>query len=373
MAKGLGVKAGLAVGLLVLATLACSTVTAGLGGGGTSAEAYASGQAAYAAGNVEQALADLDAAIDRDPHLAEAFFMRGQVHYLRGEFDEALADATQAIDLGYAPAAEAYSARADIYRTLGDYTNSGADYGEAEQLDAKYFETYYSDRRHAYSQVIEQQPELAPAFAARGLLDVYLQDYDQALLDYDAAIELGFEPLDSAYRGRAVTYYSLRNYSAALKAYGEAIALQPDQALNYEFRAYVYQRLGEFDKALADYEASIAADPNMAVSHNNRCWFGSLLGHAAEVMDSCEKAVELVPTNPGFRDSRGLARALTGDYAGAMEDFQAYADFQTANGRSDGGRLEWIAQLAAGHNPFDEAQLQAMLNQNIDQSGGTQG
>jgi Flp pilus assembly protein TadD len=38
-------------------------------------------------------------------------------------------------------------------------------------------------------------------------------------------------------------------------------------------------------------------------------------------MSACEKAVALAPKNGEFRDSRGIARALTGNKQGAIEDF----------------------------------------------------
>ena len=38
-------------------------------------------------------------------------------------------------------------------------------------------------------------------------------------------------------------------------------------------------------------------------------------------MAACEQAVELEPDHGGYRDSHGLARALTGDYPGAIVDF----------------------------------------------------
>jgi tetratricopeptide (TPR) repeat protein len=57
---------------------------------------------------------------------------------------------------------------------------------------------------------------------------------------------------------------------------------------------------------------------------NALCWYGSLWGYAAEVMDACQQAVSLEPTHGGLHDSRGLARALTGDTEGAMEDFAAF-------------------------------------------------
>ena len=61
----------------------------------------------------------------------------------------------------------------------------------------------------------------------------------------------------------------------------------------------------------------------------------------------------------GFRDSRGLARALTGDYAGAIEDFEYYVE-HSGNDTSVAKREAWIAELEAGRNPFDDETLETL-------------
>jgi cytochrome c-type biogenesis protein CcmH/NrfG len=55
---------------------------------------------------------------------------------------------------------------------------------------------------------------------------------------------------------------------------------------------------------------------------NTLCKFGSLNKKAADVMFACEKAIKLEPDNVRYLANRGLARALTGDYQGAVQDFQ---------------------------------------------------
>ncbi len=104
-----------------------------------------------------------------------------------------------------------------------------------------------------------------------------------------------------------------------------------------------------------------------AVADNGLCWFGSLDGFADQVMPACERAVSLAPANqvPGFRDSRGLALALTGQTDKAIEDFQAFVDWSKQNGYYDTDgrqREEWIAALKLGENPFDEQLLQSLRN-----------
>lgn len=123
---------------------------------------------------------------------------------------------------------------------------------------------------------------------------------------------------------------------------------------------------GEIEKALTSYAIAQELAPDIEISAsswNHLCWFGSLWGHATEVMGVCEIAVEMAPSDGNFRDSRGLARALTGDYEGAIEDFKFYVNWLKDLDRYEAGgngREAWITKLESGQNPFNEATLEAL-------------
>ncbi|CUR34673.1 MULTISPECIES: hypothetical protein [Planktothrix] len=53
----------------------------------------------------------------------------------------------------------------------------------------------------------------------------------------------------------------------------------------------------------------------------------SLNGSAKDVLYACENAVKLSPYDGDFRDNRGLAKTLTGDFKGKIEDFQAFVEW----------------------------------------------
>jgi regulator of sirC expression with transglutaminase-like and TPR domain len=74
---------------------------------------------------------------------------------------------------------------------------------------------------------------------------------------------------------------------------------------------------------------------------------------------SCEKAVVLAPKDGEFRDSRGIARALTEDKQGAIEDFQAFIQ-STDWDESKKQRLGWIDALKAGKNPFTQEEIEKL-------------
>jgi hypothetical protein len=98
---------------------------------------------------------------------------------------------------------------------------------------------------------------------------------------------------------------------------------------------------------------------------NSICRSGSIDGFAEIVLPACEHAVRLAGDEDlaSFRESRGLARALTGDYAGAIEDLRFYVQWAQDNDVSEeevAQRQAWLAELEARRNPFDEQTLESL-------------
>jgi WD40 repeat protein len=102
---------------------------------------------------------------------------------------------------------------------------------------------------------------------------------------------------------------------------------------------------------------------------NHICWLGSIAGFAATVQAACDKAVEWADPaiRDVYRDSRGLARALTGDKQGAIDDFESVvAYFNKEPGRAGASetflrrREEWIDALRKGNDPFNAKLLEEL-------------
>ncbi len=92
---------------------------------------------------------------------------------------------------------------------------------------------------------------------------------------------------------------------------------------------------------------------------NKLCWQGSVNKQAEKVMFACENAVQLAPDNGWIYNSRGLARALTGDVDGAIEDFETFVQL-AGNEEEKAQRNGWIESLKKGENPFPEEMLEGM-------------
>jgi tetratricopeptide (TPR) repeat protein len=122
---------------------------------------------------------------------------------------------------------------------------------------------------------------------------------------------------------------------------------------------------GQVREAIVAYEKAEQLDPALRISAatwNILCWYGSLWGQGEAVLYAGERAVELDP-RPNYRDTRGVARAMAGDYAGAIEDFKAYVQWckeREQDAEACAKREAWIAELEAGRNPFDAAALEEL-------------
>jgi hypothetical protein len=130
---------------------------------------------------------------------------------------------------------------------------------------------------------------------------------------------------------------------------------------------------GDKDGAQAGFAAAwnavvamgeLGREPQLA---NDICWLGSIAGFAATVQAACDKAVEWADpaVRVWYRDSRGLARALTGDKQGAVDDFESFVSYvkrepgvvsETVLRR----REQWIGALRKGDDPFNAKLLEEL-------------
>jgi tetratricopeptide (TPR) repeat protein len=136
-----------------------------------------------------------------------------------------------------------------------------------------------------------------------------------------------------------------------------AAALGPGRPSYLLKEAQIHPACGRAEQARARLRPEVeeAVDSESSSRNNQLCWSGSLWGLAAEVMSACERAVELRPESHSILDSRAVARALTGDLAGAAADLRAALKLAGESGwdePSKAKRAGWLRRLEAGVSPF---------------------
>jgi hypothetical protein len=87
------------------------------------------------------------------------------------------------------------------------------------------------------------------------------------------------------------------------------------------------------------------------------CQQGAAHGLAEVVLPCCNRAVGLAPTSALYRDSRGVARLLLEDFAGARRDFNFFLAWAEENGMDDPltvQREAWVVAINAGQDPLQD-------------------
>lgn len=195
-----------------------------------------------AAGKIEQAMADLNHALELNPRYPHAYFNRGELRYQQHDDEGAIEDYTLAIKLG-SRAAAVYASRGHAYYRLQRFGDALRDYGEA----------------------IKRDPENAATLVNRG--DTYsdVGQYGQAAKDYRAAVRVAPD------NGRAFqaaawlmatcpdTHYL--DDELAVDAAQRAIELDGASYRNLSTLAAAQASAGLFKEARQTQEQAIAAAP----------------------------------------------------------------------------------------------------------------
>jgi len=164
--------------------------------------------------------------------------------------------------------------------------------------------------------------------------------------------------------GTAFLLSELRLHQASLYVCRELVRQHPTASWDYyRLQAKALRHLGRVEESLAVYDAAIAALPDSWWAHSHRCFYNALYADPRPVLDSCDRQLDLSPSAPDVAwDRRAIARARTGDRAGAIADMERalalMRELQVELWRVP-VREAWLATLRAGGDPFTPAELAA--------------
>jgi tetratricopeptide (TPR) repeat protein len=249
------------------------------------------------------------------------------------------------------------------------------DYLIKTPTDLMELETCQTDER-----IIAAAPELVKQgekTAKGGNVEVAIALFQQAL-EWDT--ELGIEPAIYAEQfqiiGEGEVLAQAGEVQPAIDQFEAAIALDETLDLNPESYAldlaipalidqiYWLSQQGSIDAGLAALEKVKVLEADQEIAPyvwDALCWYGSLHNQAAKVIEACDTAVQLTPERGAFRDSRGIARALTGNIEGAIADLEFYIEIEHPSYEKwISQRQQWVDALEAGENPFTPEVLESL-------------
>ncbi len=244
------------------------------------------GQIAYFRGEYERAITALNEALAIDLgaqaqalEVYLAYYYRGSSHLTLEHYEEALADLDRAIEMNPSHSLS-YYARGYAHIGFGEYALAVQDFSAAIERDPSQ-PMFYLDRGWSYSQMgenraalddwnkaLELDPNYALAYNNRAYITAQMNgDLVQALADVNRALELDSQN-GNFYDTRGYVYYKMGNYEAALMDFNKALDMGEDFA--YYGLGLVYEARGERARAIDAYTRFLALYPFSPQSEDAR-------------------------------------------------------------------------------------------------------
>ena len=229
---------------------------------------YESGKAKLIAGEIEDAIVDLTAAIDSGEATDELFILRGEAYMQSASFGNALNDFNMAIDMNPSSSV-AYYDRALLNTRLDDYNAALNDINNALAV------------RATNDQDVLQLRDL---YAKRGQLNLWLKNWEGAIADYTNSLARPDGVVNpSVYAERAEAYTAIGDYAAAINDYSAAVRVISEQIQGAETSA---ERELMSSNAMSYFEKSAALNLQLGNMEASRSDLESALTIAAALNDS---------------------------------------------------------------------------------------
>jgi len=122
---------------------------------------------------------------------------------------------------------------------------------------------------YAPAQQKQVEPRDADSYTNRGIAYVEKGQYDQAISEFNKALEIN--PKDTeAYYNRGLAYYDKGQYDKAISDYTKALEINPRDVEAHNNRGVAYGKKGQYDQAISDFTKAMEINPRQAEACYNR-------------------------------------------------------------------------------------------------------
>ena len=233
---------------------------------------YWKGYAHYYLNEYDQAMIELDAALERGYKPLDIYKLRWFLNYQKKDYDSALKDVEKGLQLD--PSNLTFNlAIGELNFAKGSYQQALTAYQKAAEIDPNNADTRYS---------------IAASYAALG-------DKDKQLQSALEAIKRNTKFVGEAYFLIGDGYQKNRKFTEAAEAYKRAISAKPDILPIYHNLSDIYRNQNRFEEAIEVTKQGLKIFPNNASLYVDLGWYNSLGNHNFEAIIASKKAVELDP------------------------------------------------------------------------------
>ena len=172
----------------------------------------------------------------------------------------------------------------------------------------------------------EKEREELNYYYNRGDTFFDLGKFEDAIQNYDKAIELDSNVNSACYYNRGTAYFSLGKFEDAIQDYNKAIDLNPNDESVYYNRGVAFIYLNEYEKAIENLSKAIDLNPNKDSTYYNRGIAFTNLSDSEKAIKDFNKAIDLNSNNASYYNNRGTLYINQGNYDEAVKDFSKAID-----------------------------------------------
>jgi len=249
-------------------------------------------------GMTDEAIEDFKKLLNEDPDNGEYWFYAGYLEFT-GTYDSTvLQNCNKASSLGFTNP-ELFYCRGINYFLAGDYQSAVTDFTRTIELDNNHYLAYHD----------------------RGSAKRLLGDMQGALYDFRTSTDI-FHPNPIAFNNMGSVKIILGDYEGAIQDYSVAVNLDPEFVTAFNNRGAAHFYLGNIQQALDDFNNALMINNNYVPAVINKASALTKNLDYIEAITLFDGVISSSPQNGIAYLNRGLVKELTGDLAGACEDWK---------------------------------------------------
>jgi len=306
-------------------------------------------QAAFASGNLNDAVRYAQQAVDQDPNNSDALIVlaRSLIYRSYSDYDRAI-DRDSALEL--TTEALAHSPTDPKILAIQAYALQAT--GKAAESAKTAEDALRLDPTNGLARVA-----LGLAYGGAGSFEIALRESQQAAENNDWKLE--------GQRAMAISYGDLGDYKAAIEAEERAISLNRYLVPLYFERALYAMQIGDADAATAAYFQVLTYQPDNVKARLRLCELSSLLRERDAAVKYCQEVTDRAPSFADGWYQLGMEYFLQGNFKAAQDSLHRCSSLQVMQNVPPGQRKFecWYVQGQAAEILGDCPNLIATYNE----------
>lgn len=317
----------------------------------------------YNINDITNAIEDFTKAIELSPLNDKCWGIRGIAKKKAGQLESAILDLTKAIEINKKNY-EYWSYRGDILFDIKNYIGAIADYNESLKLEPDSTGTLYQ-RGLANVELWYCNPE------EKEFLKLALGDLSK-LLEIDPDHKKGLEEIKEVkailgdhvgaiqscdkllskdknrseiWNCRGLSNFELNNYEEAINDYNQSIELDKGSAIVWNNRSKAKMRFGDYAGALEDCTEASKLNPDNCLITKNFIEINKKLGNFENVVDGYTRLIKINPNSYFHWHNRAVANEKLGNDRRAFEDYGVVLRLDPKNQLASDNRYKIFTQL----------------------------